>query len=74
MTAGQASRDRMLARLAAYAVLRDDGALPVDAARDMHLSQTTAARYERWYRGQAGLPPRPPGYGQGLPRPGVFRQ
>lgn len=44
-----AARDQ---RLADYAALRDGGALPVDAARDVGISDARRPVYERWYRTQ----------------------
>lgn len=71
MTTGSASRDRMLARLDAYATLRDDGIVPGLAAQAMDLSESTAARYERWYRAHTGQPPRQPGFGEPMPQSSV---
>ncbi len=71
MTAARASGERMRARLDAYAALRDNGAHPWDAARDMNLSDSTGCRYERWYRAAKGQPPRMPGFGEPMPQSSV---
>jgi hypothetical protein len=61
-TRGQHHRQAMLARLARYAELRDGGALPAEAGRELGVSERTWGGYEREYRRRAGLPPREPGF------------
>ncbi len=60
----QRRHEDMLARLAEYARLRDEGVQPIDAARAVGMRDHSA--YERWYRvAHLGLPPRRRGEGVG---------
>jgi hypothetical protein len=58
--AGDAARERMLARMDLYAAARKAGARPGDAATAIGLrSDSTRGAYERWYRRERlGLPAR----------------
>jgi hypothetical protein len=54
------SNKALLGRLAVYAAARDSGQSPEEAIRTLpYTSEGTMRRYERWYRQQRGLPPRP---------------
>jgi hypothetical protein len=57
MTAGQPTlrQQRQAERFAAYAALRDAGALVVDAGREAGLAYGTREKYERAYRKLRGL-------------------
>lgn len=44
------NRQGMLERLERYAELRDTGMLPVEAGREVGVSDETRGKYERWYR------------------------
>jgi hypothetical protein len=46
-------------RFTRYAEARDRGLLPIDAGRELGLSDGQTRRCERWYREQRSLPPRP---------------
>jgi hypothetical protein len=49
-------QEQQAAKFARYTVLRDEGAHPVDAAREIGLGDGTGRLYERAYKGLRGIP------------------